>query len=91
MKTIRLGVAIIAASTALAACAQPLSPAEITAKLRQMTLKATGAAASETPTVTDQKQTGARWVWKASVGSKAYNCDSDTFFELPACEPVAQP
>lgn len=71
-----------------AACSAPASPAEIEAKLKAATLKATGSAPTVTVIVSNQQETPKRWLWNADVDGRAFTCDVDTFFELPACEPA---
>ncbi len=89
MNAARFLIAALLAAGSLAACSPPPTAAEMEAKLRAATLKVTSSAANASITVTDQVETASRWIWNATVNGKAFKCDVDTFFELPACEPVA--
>lgn len=91
MSMARFVVGALLASSALVACSAPPTAAETEAKLKAATLKVTNSAANASVIVSDQVQTASRWVWNATVNGTAFKCDVDTFFELPACEPVQQP
>lgn len=89
MNIVRIAIgAMVAAS--LAACAKADNPQQTEAKLKQLTLEATGAAATQSVTVSDVEATGAKRAWTATVDGKVYTCDADNFFRLPACEPASQ-
>lgn len=91
MNRVRLVVGAALASIALAACGDAQAPDEVAAKLRTATLEATGAAATQAVTVSGQQRTGSRWVWTATIDGRAYACDADNLYRLPACEPATQP
>jgi len=91
MNLVRIGFSAILPATSLAACANATNPEETEAKLKTLTLEATGGAATQTVMVSDVQATGSRRAWTATVDGKVYSCDTDNFFRLPACEPVGQP
>lgn len=91
MNSVRMIVGAVLASSTLAACGDAQTPDDVAAKLRTATLEATGAAATQAVTVSGQKRTGSRWVWTATIDGRAYDCDADNLYRLPACEPAAQP
>lgn len=91
MKTAILIAGALLAATSLAACSSPPTPAETTAKLKASTLKATNTTPTANVVIADQVKTASRWVWNATINGKIFKCDVDTFFELPACEPINQP
>ena len=90
MSPVKAIAAALLALSAAAACSTPASPAEIDAKLKAATLKATGSAATVSVVLSDKQETPKRWLWKANVNGKAFSCDVDTFFELPDCQPASQ-
>jgi hypothetical protein len=90
MKAFKTLFCVSVASAMLTGCSEPPTADEIEAKLIEMTVKVTGASPTEAPKVSGQRTVGSRWVWTATVSGKTFDCDSDTFFELPACEPVVQ-
>jgi len=91
MNSMKLVIGALISSGALAACSQAQTADDVEAKLRTATLEATGAAATQAVTVSGQKRTGSRWVWTATIDGRAYACDADNLYRLPACEPAIQP
>lgn len=90
MKAAKLIVGVLLAVSSLAACSSPPSETEIAAKLKTTTLKVTNSSPTATVILADQAKVASRWVWNATVNGKAFKCDVDVFFELPACEPATQ-
>ena len=68
MNIVRIAIGAMVASS-LAACAKADNPEETEAKLKQLTLEATGAAATQSVTVSDFEATGAKRAWTATVPS----------------------
>lgn len=90
MSPVKTIAAALLALSAVAACSTSVTPAEIDAKLKAATLKATGSAPTVSVVLSNKQETPKRWLWNASVNGKAFSCDVDTFFELPDCQPASQ-
>lgn len=91
MSLMRVGMCAVLVAASLAACAKADNPAETEAKLKNLTLEATGGAATQSVTISDIQATAAKRTWTATVDGKVFHCDADNFFRLPECEPAGQP
>ena len=90
MSNARTVIGALLALSAIAACSAQASPAEIDAKLKAATLKATGSPSTVSVVLSNKQETPKRWLWNASVDGRTFTCDVDTFFELPDCQPASQ-